>query len=53
MNESPAPGPQEFATTHWSLVVAAKSDEASRSRATSTFWPISGIAHKLGNAAAA
>jgi RNA polymerase sigma-70 factor (ECF subfamily) len=27
------PGPREFATTHWSLVVAAKPDEASRSRA--------------------
>jgi RNA polymerase sigma factor (sigma-70 family) len=27
------PGPREFATTHWSLVVAAKADEASRTRA--------------------
>jgi len=27
------PGPREFATTHWSLVVAARSDEASRTRA--------------------
>ena len=27
------PGPREFATTHWSLVVAAKPDEASRTRA--------------------
>jgi RNA polymerase sigma-70 factor (ECF subfamily) len=27
------PGPQEFATTHWSLVVAAKPDEAGRTRA--------------------
>jgi RNA polymerase sigma-70 factor (ECF subfamily) len=26
-------GPREFATTHWSLVVAAKPDEASRTRA--------------------
>ena len=26
-------GPREFATTHWSLVVAAKADEASRTRA--------------------
>jgi RNA polymerase sigma-70 factor (ECF subfamily) len=33
MKDPPAPGPQEFATTHWSLVVAAKPDEASRSRA--------------------
>jgi len=28
-----SPGPQEFATTHWSLVVAAKPDEASETRA--------------------
>jgi len=27
------PGPQEFATTHWSLVAAAKLDEASRTSA--------------------
>ena len=27
------PGPREFATTHWSLVLAAKPDEASRTRA--------------------
>jgi len=27
------PGPRQFATTHWSLVGAAKGDEASRSRA--------------------
>jgi len=27
------PDPREFATTHWSLVVAAKADEASRTRA--------------------
>jgi RNA polymerase sigma-70 factor (ECF subfamily) len=27
------PGPREFATTHWSLVVAAKPDEASQTRA--------------------
>jgi RNA polymerase sigma-70 factor (ECF subfamily) len=27
------PGPREFATTHWSLVVAAKPDEASETRA--------------------
>ncbi len=27
------PGPPEFATTHWSLVVAAKAGEASRTRA--------------------
>ena len=26
------PGPREFATTHWSLVVAAKPDEASQTR---------------------
>jgi len=29
------PGPREFTTTHWSLVVAAKPDEASRTRARS------------------
>ena len=33
MNDSSAPGPREFTTTHWSLVAAAKSDEASRTRA--------------------
>ncbi len=33
MEDPPAPGPREFATTHWSLVLAAKADEASRSRA--------------------
>lgn len=33
MSEPTAPGPREFATTHWSLVVAATSDEASRIRA--------------------
>ncbi len=33
MEDPPAPGPREFATTHWSLVVAAKPDEASRTRA--------------------
>jgi RNA polymerase sigma factor (sigma-70 family) len=33
MKDPPAPGPQEFATTHWSLVVAASSDEASQTRA--------------------
>lgn len=33
MKDPPAPGPEEFATTHWSLVVAAKPDEANRSRA--------------------
>ena len=27
------PGPREFATTHWSLVVAARPDEVSRTRA--------------------
>jgi len=31
VNESP--GPPEFATTHWSLVVAARPDEVSRTRA--------------------
>ena len=30
---SDPPGPGEFATTHWSLVVAAKPDEASETRA--------------------
>lgn len=33
MEDPPAPGPQQFATTHWSLVVAAKPDEASQTRA--------------------
>jgi RNA polymerase sigma factor (sigma-70 family) len=33
MNDLPAPGPRDFATTHWSLVVAAKSNEASQTRA--------------------
>ena len=33
MRETPAPGPREFNTTHWSLVGAAQSDEATRSRA--------------------
>ena len=33
MKNIPAPGPREFPTTHWSLVVAAKPDEVSRSRA--------------------
>jgi len=33
MKDPPAPGPREFTTTHWSLVVAAKPDEASRTRA--------------------
>ena len=32
MNE-PLPGPRGFATTHWSLVLAATSDEASQGRA--------------------
>ncbi len=33
MNDLPAPEPREFATTHWSLVVAAKPDEASQTNA--------------------
>ncbi len=33
MKDSPAPGPRSFATTHWSLVVAAKPDEASQTNA--------------------
>lgn len=33
MKDPPTPGPLEFATTHWSLVVAAKSDEASQTLA--------------------
>jgi DNA-directed RNA polymerase specialized sigma24 family protein len=33
MRETPAPGPREFSTTHWSLVGAAQSDEASRTEA--------------------
>ncbi len=37
MMDSPAPGPKEFATTRWSLVVAAKPDEASRTHAREAF----------------
>jgi RNA polymerase sigma-70 factor (ECF subfamily) len=33
MEEPPASGPRDFATTHWSLVVAAGGDEASQTRA--------------------
>jgi RNA polymerase sigma factor (sigma-70 family) len=33
MSETPVPGPREFTTTHWSLVEAAQSDEASRTQA--------------------
>jgi len=33
MADPPASGPRDFATTHWSLVAAARPDEASRSRA--------------------
>ena len=33
MRKTPAPGPREFATTHWSLVDAARSDKASQTRA--------------------
>lgn len=33
MKDPPAPGPREFATTHWSLVVAAQLDAASQTRA--------------------
>jgi RNA polymerase sigma-70 factor (ECF subfamily) len=33
MKDPPAPGPREFATTHWSLVVAAQADEASQTHA--------------------
>jgi RNA polymerase sigma-70 factor (ECF subfamily) len=33
MKDTPVPGPREFVTTHWSLVGAAKSDEASQTRA--------------------
>jgi RNA polymerase sigma factor (sigma-70 family) len=33
MKDTPVPGPREFATTHWSLVSAARGDEASQSRA--------------------
>ena len=32
MTDPPVPGPREFTTTHWSLVGAAQSDEASRAR---------------------
>jgi RNA polymerase sigma-70 factor (ECF subfamily) len=37
MEDPHAPGPHEFATTHWSLVVAAKPDEASQSRVRAAF----------------
>ena len=33
MKDTPVSGPREFVTTHWSLVGAAKGDEASQSRA--------------------
>jgi RNA polymerase sigma-70 factor (ECF subfamily) len=33
MVDTPAPGPREFAATHWSLVGAAQSDEVSRTQA--------------------
>jgi len=33
MRDPPTPGPREFGTTHWSLVVAAKPDEASQTHA--------------------
>ncbi|NQT84753.1 sigma-70 family RNA polymerase sigma factor [bacterium] len=33
MRNTPVPGPREFVTTHWSLVGAAKPDEASQTRA--------------------
>lgn len=33
VDDPPAPGPRQFATTHWSLVVAARSDEAGRTLA--------------------
>jgi RNA polymerase sigma factor (sigma-70 family) len=33
MEDPPAPGGRDFPTTHWSLVVAARPDEASRSQA--------------------
>ena len=33
MKDTPVPGPRQFATTHWSLVGAAKPDEASQTRA--------------------
>jgi RNA polymerase sigma-70 factor (ECF subfamily) len=33
LNDSPAPGPREFTTTHWSLVLAARSTGVSRTRA--------------------
>jgi RNA polymerase sigma-70 factor (ECF subfamily) len=33
MEDPPAPGPREFETTQWSLVVAARPDEASQTRA--------------------
>ncbi len=32
MKDTPVPGPREFVTTHWSLVGAAKPDEASQTR---------------------
>jgi len=33
MKDTPVPGPRQFATTHWSLVGAARPDEASQTRA--------------------
>ena len=33
MRDTPISSPREFNTTHWSLVDAAQSDEASRTRA--------------------
>jgi len=33
MTDTPVPGRPEFMTTHWSLVIAAQSDDASRTRA--------------------
>ena len=33
MKDTPVPGPRQFVTTHWSLVGAARPDEASQSRA--------------------
>ncbi|MFB0555783.1 MAG: RNA polymerase sigma factor [Phycisphaerae bacterium] len=33
MRDTPVPGPRQFATTHWSLVGAAKPDEASQTHA--------------------
>lgn len=54
------PGPRQFATTHWSLVDAAKPDEASQTRAREAFeelcraywYPLYAFVRSRGHAAA-